>query len=91
MRALVERHSERPFRLLTIDTNDPAEGFVERCAEAGMTWPVIHQGEASALSRTWGVMFYPTVFVLDAKGVIRFVNPKGDALDQAIEQLLGEV
>ena len=34
---------------------------------------------------------WPTIYVLDAKGVIRYKNVRGEAMDQAVDTLLAEL
>jgi stalled ribosome alternative rescue factor ArfA len=36
------------------------------------------------------VRFYPTIYVLDAKGVIRYKHVRGEKMDKAVEALLKE-
>ena len=37
------------------------------------------------------VRYYPTIYVLDAKGVIRSVGPRGKMMDDAVARLLAEM
>jgi hypothetical protein len=37
------------------------------------------------------VQGWPTIYVLDAKGVIRFKNPRGEKLGQVVDELLAEM
>ena len=37
------------------------------------------------------ISFYPTIYVIDAKGTIRYKNIRGEELEKAIETLLQEV
>jgi len=39
----------------------------------------------------WNIGTWPSSFVIDAKGVIRYKNLKGDELDEAITKLLAEM
>ena len=39
----------------------------------------------------WGVRSFPTVYVLDSKGVVRYINVREDALDRAVDKLLSEM
>jgi len=43
------------------------------------------------LARRWNVSSWPTIYVLDAKGVIRFKNVRGQDLEQAVLGLLHEI
>jgi hypothetical protein len=43
------------------------------------------------ISRAWNVTGWPTVYVLDAKGRIRFKSVHDDQLDHAVDKLLAEI
>ena len=43
------------------------------------------------IASDWGVNAFPTMFVLDAEGKIRFKGVRGDALDEAVQELLDEL
>ena len=48
-------------------------------------------GADGKISDAWHIQGWPTIFVLDAKGVIRYKNVRGDDLDDAIAALLAEM
>ena len=58
-----------------------------------MTWPSWHDGKTDEgpIARRYHVTGFPTVFVLDAKGVIRSKGVRGAGLDLAVETLLKEM
>jgi hypothetical protein len=90
-KALVERLKNKPFALIGINT-DPAEVFKERAAKEGVSWRNILEGEGGgAIVRAWGVRSFPTIYVLDGKGVIRYTNVRGEAMDKAVDALLAEL
>ena len=45
---------------------------------------------ARSISVRWNIKTWPSLYVIDAKGVIRFKNVRGEELDQAITDLLAE-
>ena len=45
----------------------------------------------SPIATTWGVSGWPTHYVIDARGVIRYVSLQGDLFDQAIDRLIAEI
>ena len=49
-----------------------------------MTWPSFRDGAQGAISKAWNVESWPTVYVIDRKGVIRYRNVRGQALDHAV-------
>lgn len=57
----------------------------------GITWKQAAQGSTSGpLPRRWNVASWPTIYVLDAKGVIRFKNLRGEELENAAVKLIAE-
>ncbi len=48
-------------------------------------------GLLGPICKAWNVYGYPTVFVIDAKGVIRRRGVKGEALDRVVDELLKEI
>ena len=66
---------------------DPAE--IDPRGE--ITWPCwFDGGRDGPITSRWNVLSFPTVFVIDAGGIIREVGLRGDELDRAVERLLGE-
>ena len=89
-RALVERLKNKPFALIGINT-DPPETFKERAPKEGVSWRNVLEGSGGgAIVRSWGVNAFPTIYVLDAKGVIRYTGVRGEAMDAAVDALLAE-
>jgi hypothetical protein len=90
-KALVERLKNKPFALLGINT-DPPETFRQRAPKEGVGWRNVLEGQGGgALVRAWGVSMFPTIYVLDGKGVIRFMNVRGEEMDRAVDSLLEEL
>jgi hypothetical protein len=71
-KALVQRLANEPFVLLGINSDpiDRAPGILK---EQGVTWPNILQGSTDGpISTAWNVQGWPTIYLIDAAGVIRF-------------------
>ena len=91
-KALVERLKTEPFALIGINTDADLEQFKQQCKKQGITWRSSFQGSTSGpLCKAWGIHAFPTIFVLDAKGVVRYINVREDALDRAVDKLLAEM
>jgi len=91
LRTLVERHDPDSFTLIGINTGDSEETFRKDSKEMEVTWTVAYQGEESTpIADLYQVMAYPTIYVLDAEGRIRFKDLRGEALLKAVEKLLAE-
>jgi hypothetical protein len=89
---LVERLKNKPFALVGINTDKDKEYYKRQVAELGVTWRSSWQGGTNGpLCREWNVRGYPTIYVLDHKGVIRFKDVRGKQLDAAVDKLLQEL
>jgi thiol-disulfide isomerase/thioredoxin len=91
MQKLVTRHAGKPFALLEVNSDsDPGE-WKRVMKKEGYTWRCWADGGTEGpLGRNWNVTQWPTVYVLDARGVIRHKELRGEALARAVEKLLGE-
>ena len=93
-RALVERLEGKPFVLLGVnsDESDDREKARGATREKRMTWPSWWDGGfRGGIQTAYDVDHWPTVYVLDAKGVIRSIDVRGEELDRAVDALLAEM
>ena len=91
-RSLVKKMENKPFALLGINS-DPKEKLREVLKKENITWRSWWDGGDTngPIAKAWNVRGWPTIYILDHKGVIRFKGPRGEAMDKAVEQLLGEM
>lgn len=90
-KALVKRLEGRPFALLGVNS-DPADKIKKMCEDEGITWRSAVEGSTSGpIPKKWNVTGWPTIYVIDAKGVIRYKNVRGAAMDKAVDALLEEL
>jgi len=92
LKDLVKTHAGDPFALVGIATDPSLEEFQRRARDSGITWRNAWTGGTQGTWPTaWGIQRYPTVYVLDAQGVVRFVDVRGEALSRAVRSLLDEM
>jgi thiol-disulfide isomerase/thioredoxin len=93
-RSLVERLKDKPFVLIGVNS-DADKGKLAGVLEKNkMTWRSFWNGPDGAdgpISWAWNVMGWPTVYVIDAKGVIRAKNVREKEMDKAVDELLKEM
>ena len=91
-RSLVRELADKPFALLGVNSDTDREVIKEVVIEKDLPWRSFWNGGSTSgpISTQWNVSGWPTVYVLDAKGVIRHKNPRGPELDAAIEALIAE-
>ena len=92
-RSLVKRLNGKPFALLGVNSDRDREKIKETVKEKGLTWRSFWNGGGTRgpISTKWNVRGWPTIYVLDADGVIRFKNVRGEAMDKAVDSLLAKI
>jgi peroxiredoxin len=93
LRRLVERLKDRPFALLSVNTDAKRE-TLRRSIDAGeVTWRCWWEsGTEGPICSSWLVGKFPTTYVLDARGVVRYRDlTVAEDLDRAIDALLQEL
>jgi peroxiredoxin len=91
-RSLVARMKEKPFALIGVNS-DPKEKVLDAIKRENITWRSFWDGgnTGGPIARQFEVHSWPTIFVLDAKGAIRFRNVRGEKMDEAVDELLKEM
>jgi hypothetical protein len=92
-RSLVKKLADKPFALLGINSDDNLEALKKVLEKEEITWRSWWnglQGTNGPISKKWNVRGWPTIYVLDHKGVIRYKNVRGEKMEEAVEKLLKE-
>ena len=88
-RELVSRLKTKPFALLSVSTDTTVETLKKAISNAEITWRCWYDGgQEGPITTRWGIPGFPSIFVLDKAGVIRFMNVRGADLDKAVNSLL---
>lgn len=92
-RSLVKRLEKRPFALIGINSDRDRDELKKAMEKEQITWRSFWNGGSTRgpISQAWRVTSWPSIFVLDAQGIIRFRNVRGEAMDRAVDELLKEV
>ena len=92
-RSLVKRLADEPFALIGVNSDEDREALKEVLKKEEITWRSFWNGGSTAgpISTRWNVRGWPTIYVLDAEGKIRFKNVRGEAMDHAVDTLLAEL
>src|ERR1700730_1853275 len=92
-RSLVSKLADKPFALLGINSDVNKEELKKVLEEEKITWRSWWngpEGTRGPIAKKWNVHGWPTIYVLDAKGVIRHKNLRGEKLEEALDKLLQE-
>lgn len=89
-RELLKRHKGRPFAVLSVDTDEDKAPLRKAIGAGEITWPCWWDGVGGPITVRCGIYYFPTIFVIDRKGVVRYKDVEGPQLDEAVEALLKE-
>ena len=91
-RSLVKRLEDKPFALLGVNS-DPKDRVRQAMKKENITWRSWWDGgnTGGPIAKAWNVSGWPTIYVLDAKGVIRYKGVREKQMDEAVDKLLAEL
>ncbi len=91
-RSLVKRLADQPFALIGVNS-DPKDKVKAALERENITWRSFWDGGSTGgpIANAWGVRGWPTIYVIDQHGVIRHMNVRGEAMDEAVDELLSEM
>jgi thiol-disulfide isomerase/thioredoxin len=89
-REMVAKFKDKPFSLVSISVDEDKKELEEFLEKESMPWVHWWEGAEAPLVKQWNVRFFPTIYVIDGKGVIRHKNIRGEELEKAVEKLLAE-
>ncbi len=89
-REMVERLKDKPFALVSISADEKKETLTDFLAKEKMPWTHWWNGSEGGIIEDWDVRYFPTIYVLDAEGVIRHKDLRGEELEKAVKALLEE-
>jgi hypothetical protein len=97
-RSLVQRLEGKPFVLLGVNSDKERKTAKDAVVSEKLTWRSFWNGGGTdgPISREWRLQGWPTLYIIDDRGVIRhkFVGGGPDTetgIDRAIDELLKEM
>jgi hypothetical protein len=94
-RSLVKRLEKQPFALLGVNSDNNKDKLKEVLKKEQITWRSFWNGGSTTgpISKQYRVQGWPTLYIIDAQGVIRhrYLGSPGDqVMDEAIDELIKE-
>ena len=92
-RAIAKRLEGKHFVIVGVNGDTDEAAIKKAITTNDITWRSFHDSQPNkpAISDQWNVIGWPTLYVIDQKGIIRAASPSGATLDEinrAIDQLL---
>src|SRR5262249_21153494 len=90
-RELVEKLKGKPAKLVSVSADDTKQILTKFLEKEKMPWTHMWTGAAGRFIDLYQIGSYPTIYVLDAEGTIRFKHVSNERMDHAVETLLNEM
>jgi hypothetical protein len=91
-RSLVNRLQSKPFVLIGVNSDQDKDQLKKDMEENQVTWRSFqNQQKAGAVSTEWNVEGWPTLYLIDHKGIIKkkwLGSPGNETLDKEVEKLV---
>ena len=85
---------DAPFALIGVNSDRKQESAIKAVREELLSWRHFWngpQGTSGPISATWNIDAWPTVYLIDQDGVIRYKGVLGEEIDAGIVALLAEM
>ncbi len=92
-RSLVKELADKPFALIGVNSDEFLWKVRPRIKKENLNWRSVWngpKGTGGPISRKWNVRGWPTVYVLDGEGVVRFWS-RGEGIEEEVDKLLSEM
>jgi len=87
---LHKQYAAQPFAMVDVSGDDDVESVKEHLANHPAPWTHWFNGPEAGVLDEWNVQAFPTVYLIDAAGVIRYRNLQGEELKKAVALLVKE-
>lgn len=91
-RSLVKRLEKEPFALIGVNSDSDRETLKKVIEKEKITWRSFWNGggKSGPISKAWKVAGWPTIYVIDADGIIRFksLGANEAGTEKAIQECL---
>ena len=81
-REMAEKFKDKPFALVSISADEDKKELQDFLAKETMPWTHWWDGADAPIVKQWNIRFFPTIYVIDAKGVIRYKHIRGVELGE---------
>lgn len=88
-RSLVAELKDKPFALIGVNSDVDKEQLRPRLQEEHITWRSFWngpEGTRGPISRAWNVSGWPTTYVIDHEGIIRWKSHGGPELERVVRE-----
>jgi Thioredoxin-like len=94
-RSLVEKYKNEPFAIIGVNSDQDLAALKKVREKENISWRSFWSGPDGTrgpIPQAWNVRGWPTIYILDAQGVIRYksVGSSEKEIDHWLEKLIAE-
>lgn len=89
----LDKYGSQGFAIIGVSLDYPdKQKLLDFLKKENMTWPQYFDGKGwgCEMSQRYGINSIPATFLVDRKGVVRYMGVRGEALGQRVGELIGE-
>src|SRR5438132_9676886 len=91
-RSLLKQLADKPFVIIGVNSDEDRDEIKKVIDKQQITWRSFWNGgtHSGPIATSWNVRGWPTIYILDADGVIRYTSVGADehAIDKTLMDLL---
>ena len=89
---MVVRLKDKAFALIGINSDGDRSALQTILEKEKITWRQAVDGSTEGpIATSWNIHGWPTIYILDSKGVIRYKNLRDKPMEDAVVKLLEEM
>lgn len=89
VKSTYQKYKNQNFEIIGISVDRDLNELTTYLETKGITWPQYYDS-GGQISNLYQVQAIPTTYLIDSKGIIRYANLRGNALENAVRQLVLE-
>jgi thiol-disulfide isomerase/thioredoxin len=93
-RYITNKLKDKPFVLLGVNSDTDLDTARSAVRSETLSWRHFWNGEKGTrgpIAATWNIESWPTLYLIDANGIIRYKGVLGEEIDEGIKALLAEM
>lgn len=88
LKTLYDNTDKSKFEIISIVVNSPIKDLEQMMSKYGITWPQILSDDSNKIKEKYGIIKYPSTFLISPEGTILAKDLRGKELEAKIESLL---
>lgn len=88
LKRLYDHTDKSKFEIISIVVDSPIKDLEQMISKYGITWPQIVSDDSNKIEEKYGIIKYPTTFLINPEGTIIAKDLRGKELENKIESLI---